>query len=110
MRCYAENIPRRGSGHPPTPFFMRAGAAARRRMGNCSSRNSGTPGRPLVVVPLHLTDSLIRARTLLEFHPPFQDQIVVTEFIAQGHLPSHIRRMRALYYNRQTALVEAVQG
>ena len=36
-------------------------------------------------------------------------QAVMTDFILEGHFARHIRRMRILYMERRTALVEAVR-
>jgi GntR family transcriptional regulator/MocR family aminotransferase len=46
----------------------------------------------------------MRSRT--DVHSPTLEQAVVADFIAEGHFARHIRRMRALYAERQAALVE----
>ena len=62
-----------------------------------------------VVVPPDLVDAFTAARTLMERHGPSVEQSVLTEFITEGHFGRHIRRMRALYAERQEILVDAVR-
>ena len=42
-------------------------------------------------------------------HTPSIEQAVMTDFIAEGHFGRHIRRMRTLYRERQTILVESLK-
>ncbi|OGL15082.1 MAG: GntR family transcriptional regulator [Candidatus Rokubacteria bacterium RIFCSPLOWO2_12_FULL_71_19] len=60
-----------------------------------------------LVVPPGLVDAFARARWLTDRHSPSVTQAVLADFIAEGHLARHIRRTRALYAERQAALVEA---
>ncbi|MBI4854161.1 MAG: PLP-dependent aminotransferase family protein [Acidobacteria bacterium] len=62
-----------------------------------------------VVVPLNLVDAFSSARALSDRHSPQVEQMVLTDFIAEGYFSQHIRRMRALYSERQEALIEAVK-
>jgi GntR family transcriptional regulator/MocR family aminotransferase len=59
-----------------------------------------------LVVPLDLVDAFVSARELTDRHPPTVDQAVLAGFIAEGHFLRHLRRMRALYAERQSSLVE----
>jgi GntR family transcriptional regulator/MocR family aminotransferase len=60
-----------------------------------------------MIVPPDLVDAFAAARTLGDRHPPALDQAALTDFINEGHFARHIRRMRALYAERQATLVEA---
>jgi len=60
-----------------------------------------------VVVPPDLFDAFCAARALSDRHSPTVEQAVLADFIAEGHFARHIRRMRALYAERQAALVAA---
>jgi GntR family transcriptional regulator/MocR family aminotransferase len=60
-----------------------------------------------IVAPPALVDALQAARTAVDLHPPTLAQAVLADFLAEGHLTQHIRRMRALYAERQAVLVEA---
>lgn len=60
-----------------------------------------------IVAPPALVDALLAARTSVDLHPPVLAQAVLADFLAEGHLTQHIRRMRALYAERQAALVAA---
>jgi GntR family transcriptional regulator/MocR family aminotransferase len=62
-----------------------------------------------VVVPKELTDAFIVARALIDRHSPSPDQAILADFINEGHFARHLRRMRALYKDRQDTLVAAVQ-
>ena len=60
-----------------------------------------------MVVPPDLIDAFLAARSIDGLHSPVIDQIVVAEFLAGGHFARHLRRMRALYAQRQDALLRA---
>jgi len=56
------------------------------------------------VVPPPLLPAFARARDLMDRQPPSLHQKVVTEFMRQGHLAAHIRRMRLQYRAQRDAL------
>jgi len=58
-----------------------------------------------LVVPPSLIDVFGAARHFADFHSPFLEQAVMTDFIVEGHFERHIRRMRAIYHERQVLLV-----
>jgi GntR family transcriptional regulator/MocR family aminotransferase len=62
-----------------------------------------------VVPPPDLVDAFIAARALADRQSPSIDQATLTDFIAEGHFARHVRRMRALYRERQEVLVEAAR-
>jgi GntR family transcriptional regulator/MocR family aminotransferase len=62
-----------------------------------------------LIAPENLVDAFIAARALADRHSHGIDQVVVTEFLTEGHFARHVRRMRALYAERQQALVSSVQ-
>lgn len=62
-----------------------------------------------MVVPGSLIDAFVTARSLLDRHSPSLDQVVLTDFIEEGHFARHVRRMRALYAERHEALVAAAR-
>ncbi len=59
-----------------------------------------------LVVPADLAEAFGAARELADRHPPTVDEAILADFIAEGHFLRHLRRMRALYAERQRALVE----
>jgi GntR family transcriptional regulator / MocR family aminotransferase len=59
-----------------------------------------------IVVPPDLVEVLAAARALTDLHGPIIDQMVLAEFITEGHFERHVRRMRTLYSERQAILVE----
>jgi GntR family transcriptional regulator/MocR family aminotransferase len=60
-----------------------------------------------VVVPPDLVDAFTAARAVSDRHSPSVDQAALADFMEAGHFERHIRRMRALYHERQAALVDA---
>ena len=59
-----------------------------------------------LVVPADLVEVFAAARALADLHSPAIDQAVLAEFINERHFARHVRRMRALYEERQQVLVE----
>jgi GntR family transcriptional regulator/MocR family aminotransferase len=59
-----------------------------------------------VVLPPALVEPFRRVRSVVDGHSPLLEQAVLAEFIAEGHFSRHVRRMRALYQERQSILVE----
>ncbi len=57
------------------------------------------------VAPAGLADAFAKSKAVVDWHAPTQLQAEVAEFITQGHLERHIRRMRTLYQHRQEVLV-----
>ena len=62
-----------------------------------------------LVVPERLLPGFVTARYLMDRQPPALQQEVLAEFIAEGHLASHIRRMRALYRDQRDRLVATLR-
>lgn len=62
-----------------------------------------------LVVPSPLVDAFAAARAVIDRQSPTVDQAVLAEFIAEGHFVRHLRRMRALYAERQHALLRGVR-
>jgi len=60
------------------------------------------------VVPPPLTGAFVRARTLMDRGPGTLGQAVMAEFMRQGRLAPHIRRMRTEYARRRAALLAAL--
>jgi GntR family transcriptional regulator/MocR family aminotransferase len=62
-----------------------------------------------VVVPKDLVDAFRGVRQLVDAHPSTVAQAALADFVAEGYLAAHVRRMRALYEKRQAALVAALR-
>lgn len=58
-----------------------------------------------VVVPRALLSAFVSARYLMDRQPPTLYQTVLAEFMRQGYLAAHIRRMRLLYREQRDTLV-----
>jgi GntR family transcriptional regulator / MocR family aminotransferase len=61
-----------------------------------------------VIAPKSLVARFRRAKWLADRHTPVPEQAALTDFIAEGHLERHIRRMRRTYGKRREALVESL--
>lgn len=62
-----------------------------------------------LVLPRELRDEFIRHRESIDLFSPTLEQIVLTEFLSEGHFGRHLRRMRALYHARRDALVRGLR-
>ncbi|WOD39823.1 PLP-dependent aminotransferase family protein [Nodosilinea sp. E11] len=62
-----------------------------------------------MVLPLELVKLFSRAKWLADRQVPTLEQAVLADFIAEGHLERHIRRMRSLYDQRRQTMVTALQ-
>jgi GntR family transcriptional regulator / MocR family aminotransferase len=60
-----------------------------------------------LVVPPDMVDLFAAAGSVSTHHPPLLDQAVLCDFIREGHFARHIRRMRELYAERLSVLLEA---
>jgi GntR family transcriptional regulator / MocR family aminotransferase len=61
-----------------------------------------------VVVPKDVVPAFATVRDAFDTFSPTLYQVALTDFIREGHFARHIRRMRALYLERRTALREAI--
>ncbi|MBV8515635.1 MAG: PLP-dependent aminotransferase family protein [Acidobacteria bacterium] len=62
-----------------------------------------------VVVPADLVERFVAVRHALDLTPPYLQQAVLNDFMREGHFARHIRKMRVLYHERRTALVESLE-
>lgn len=62
-----------------------------------------------LVLPPHLVSVAVQAKWLSDRHLPILDQMVLTDFITEGHLESHIRKMRSYYDQNRQVLVQALR-
>src|SRR5262245_61770433 len=62
-----------------------------------------------LVVPPDLVDAFVAARALADRHSPSVTQAALADFIDGGHFARHVRRTRALYAERQAALLRAAR-
>jgi len=61
-----------------------------------------------LVLPPDLVRVFCHAKWLVDRQSPLLEQYVLADFIAEGHLDRHIRRMRHLYDQRRQVLVQAL--
>jgi len=61
-----------------------------------------------IVAPSWAIKTLTAAKNCLDWHCSTPVQNAVAEFIAEGHLTRHVRRMRAIYMQRRQLLLDSV--
>jgi GntR family transcriptional regulator / MocR family aminotransferase len=61
------------------------------------------------VVPQHLASAVYAARLATDLHPPVLEQLVLADFIVEGHYDRHLRRMRKVYAERLEALYDSAK-
>ncbi len=61
------------------------------------------------VVPKDLVEAFSTARDATDQFSATLYQAAMADFIREGHFARHIRRMRMLYIQRRTALVETIR-
>jgi GntR family transcriptional regulator / MocR family aminotransferase len=61
-----------------------------------------------IVIPSDLVDRFMSVRRAMDITPSTFYQEVTANFIAEGHFSRHIRRMRVLYRERRSALVDSI--
>jgi GntR family transcriptional regulator / MocR family aminotransferase len=61
-----------------------------------------------LVIPEDLIGRFQAVRFAAELAPATFFQLVLTDFIREGHFSRHIRRMRMIYHERRTALVSSI--
>jgi len=61
-----------------------------------------------VIAPKSLAQAFARAKWLADRQTPMLEQATLADFLREGHLERHIRKMRRLYGRRREALVESL--
>jgi GntR family transcriptional regulator / MocR family aminotransferase len=62
-----------------------------------------------IVVPADLVDRFLAVRFAMDIGPATFHQAVLADFIREGHFSRHIRRMRAVYAERRSVLIESIR-
>src|SRR5262249_7862672 len=62
-----------------------------------------------VVVPAWARPALVEARRLADGHSPVLVQDTLASFISEGRLAQHVRKMRRIYSERRSRILEAVE-
>jgi GntR family transcriptional regulator/MocR family aminotransferase len=60
-----------------------------------------------LVLPSDLVERFAAAKSVLNRHAPPFEQTVLCDFIGEGHFERHLRRMREVYAQRLTTLIES---
>jgi GntR family transcriptional regulator / MocR family aminotransferase len=62
-----------------------------------------------IVIPRDLLERFMAVRHAMDLCPSHTTQAVLAEFIREGHFSRHVRKMRLLYGERRSVLVEAIR-
>jgi GntR family transcriptional regulator/MocR family aminotransferase len=63
-----------------------------------------------MILPSTLISSSRLAKRLSDLHSPTLDQLVLAQFIEEGHLERHIMRMKRLYRKRRDILIRSLKS
>lgn len=63
-----------------------------------------------LVAPLPLVESIVQAKAVIDRHTAIVPQMVLADFIAEGHFNRHIKRTRDAYAERRAALLQALDA
>jgi GntR family transcriptional regulator/MocR family aminotransferase len=63
-----------------------------------------------IVAPERFVDIFTRGRARIDVHSSGIGQMALAEFMREGHLLRHLRRMRKVYADRQTTLMDAIKA
>jgi GntR family transcriptional regulator/MocR family aminotransferase len=62
-----------------------------------------------LVIPPDLVDNFAATQSVTSRHAPLLDQAVLCDFIAEGHFGRHVRRMREVYAERRSVLLDSAR-
>ncbi|WP_262692144.1 MocR-like pyridoxine biosynthesis transcription factor PdxR [Kordiimonas aestuarii] len=62
-----------------------------------------------LIVPPEMTERLVRHRAAVDSFPSISNQILLTQFIEEGHFSRHIRRLRAVHKKRLSIFMTSAQ-
>lgn len=62
-----------------------------------------------IVIPPDLVDRFIAVRHAMDIFPPYLHQEVMADFIVEGHFTRHIRKMRQIYKERRSVLIDSLK-
>src|SRR5437879_1308937 len=62
-----------------------------------------------LVVPTEMVEVFAAAESVSTHHPPLLEQAVLCDFITEGHFARHVRRMREVYAERLSVLLEGAR-
>lgn len=63
-----------------------------------------------LVIPPDLVEHFVAARFSIDISPAIFHQLVLADFIREGHFSRHLRRMRLLYGQRRATLIESIRS
>jgi GntR family transcriptional regulator/MocR family aminotransferase len=63
-----------------------------------------------LIVPEDLVDAFVSARWVSDRSSPQIEQAALADFIEEGHLATHVRRMRTLYMERRAVMMSMIRG
>jgi len=61
-----------------------------------------------IVAPPALVEPIVRAKTVMDRHTAIVPQMVLADFMAEGHFGRHIKRTREAYGERRAALLDGI--
>ncbi|MGB6535687.1 MAG: PLP-dependent aminotransferase family protein [Xanthobacteraceae bacterium] len=99
----------RYSGAPLPPLYTLDRSNRVIYLGTFSKSLAPALRQGFLVVPPDLVERFKGVKLIADRQTPVLDQHVLARFIAEGHLAVHLRRVRAIYARRRTALLAALR-
>lgn len=62
-----------------------------------------------IVIPPDLVERFAAVRLAMDIFPPYLPQEVLADFMIEGHFGAHIRKMRQVYKERRSALIDCIE-
>lgn len=63
-----------------------------------------------IVAPPALAEAFAQGKAIIDRHAAIVPQVVLADFITEGHFSRHIKRTREVYAERRAALLDAIQA
>jgi len=99
----------RYGGRPVPPLKSLDGAGKVLYVGTISKALAPSLRLGFIAAPRPVADALVRLRAHFDRQPALDAQAILADFLDEGHMAGHLRRMRTLYRERRDALADALE-
>lgn len=98
----------RYGGKPVPPLKSLDGAGKVLYVGTISKALAPSLRLGFIAAPTPVASVLVRLRAHFDRQPALDAQAILADFLDEGHMAGHLRRMRTLYRERRDALADAL--
>lgn len=100
----------RYGGKPVPPLKSLDGAGKVLYVGTISKALAPSLRLGFIAAPQPVAKALIKLRAHFDRQPALDAQAILADFLDEGHMAGHLRRMRTLYRERRDALADALEA